>query len=295
MQQDHELSLQFENESRRAETFVARTWRGFSIQFSRLMLPSEYAFSWQGSTHYLAWHDLVLLDGEMVVNGGRPVPGGDLRDKMTFVPSGEALSGWAKPADRLNAFTVLSFEPSVIEDELEARMMQAELPEQIYFREDGLGMTMRKLGAIMADTAGKPSQAYLEAVALTATFELGHALGQRLDPIPGSGELGNRQRQMLLDYIDANLASDIGLEDMAAVCGLTRFHFSRAFKATFGEPPYRFLMRQRIERAKRLLAAGLMPVMEVAAATGFNGSTQFARVFREFEKMTPLEFRRRAV
>lgn len=263
------------------------------MQYSKLKLPSEFSFAWEGETHYLAHHDLVLLDGEIVVNHDQAVPGGDLRDTMTFVPAGLPFAGWARPADRLNAFTVLSFEPTVIEDEVQASVHQQDIPQRIYFREGILGATMKKLGQIMSTTDGQASQAYIEAVALTATLELGNVFRQQPARFPSSGELNNRQRILLVEYIEANIASDIGLDDMASVCGLTRFHFSRAFKSTFGEPPYRYLTRQRIDLAKRLLASGSLSVAEIATACGFNGAPQFARAFRELEHMSPTDFRRR--
>ena len=115
-----ELQIQFQDSGADAEIALAKSWRGVSVQFSRLRLPAEYAFRWEGNSHYLCYHDLVLIDGEMEILGEAPIAGGDLRDKMTYVPVGQTIDGWAKPADRLNAFTVVCFDPNVMEEELQA-------------------------------------------------------------------------------------------------------------------------------------------------------------------------------
>nr|WP_281413866.1 AraC family transcriptional regulator [Rhizobium rhizoryzae] len=106
------------------------------------------------------------------------------------------------------------------------------------------------------------------------------------------GELSQSQRRLVLDYIEANLASDIGLDDLAAVAVMTRFHFSRAFKATFGEPPYKFVIRRRIERARKMLAETRLSVADIAAACGFSNGSQFTRTFRDTVGVPPLLFRK---
>lgn len=119
MERKGELQIQFREGEADAEIVTAKSWRGVSVQFSRLRLPAEYEFSWDGSSHYLCYHDLVLTDGEMEVLGGAPIAGRDLRDQMTYVPAGHAIHGWAKPVNRLNSFTVVCFDPAAMEAELQ--------------------------------------------------------------------------------------------------------------------------------------------------------------------------------
>lgn len=112
------------------------------FQYSRLKLPINYEFKREGACHYLAHHDLVLLDGEMDVVGDSPIAGRDLRDRMTFAPEGQALTGWAKPADRMNAFTIVCFDPSVMHEELQAEFASLEARPHIYFQDELLNSTM---------------------------------------------------------------------------------------------------------------------------------------------------------
>ncbi len=94
------------------------------------------------------------------------------------------------------------------------------------------------------------------------------------------------------DYIDAHLAADIDLDDLAAIAGLSRYHFSRTFHAATGLPPYRFLIHRRIEAAKVMLLGHQVPIAEIAKTCGFNSRAQFAAMFRRTFGTSPAQFRR---
>lgn len=296
MEKKPELQLEFREGADSAEIHTAFESAGLTVQYSRLVLPVEYEFRWDGGTHYLAHHDLVLLDGEMEVVGEKTVPGGDIRDLMTFVPAGQAIEGWAKPANRLNAFTVVCFDPDAMEGELQREFNGFEAQPQIYFKEEDLGATMRKLGRLMADQSAPVSRIYAETLGLAAALEMYRISTRPSEPATdnGAGKLSNAQCRLVQGYIEENLAADIGLDQIASVSGLTRFHFSRAFKASFGVPPYQYVNQRRIEKAKQILATTGLPVSSVAEACGFNSVSQFGRAFRGFVGQTPLAFRKSA-
>jgi AraC family transcriptional regulator len=289
-----ELQLEFKEQEAIAEIQTARSWRGITAQFSRLQLPAEYEFKWDGHSHYLAHHDLVLLDGEMEVLGEKPIAGRDLRDQMTFVPLGQTIEGWSKPTDRLNTFTVVCFDPAAMEEELQAEFNGTDPRPNIYFKDTELGTTMRKLGRLMADDTRPTARVYAETLGLTAALEMFRIVQADTKQIKTTGTLSQSQAKAVKDYIEENLARDIGLDDLAAVCNLTRFHFSRAFKTTFGQPPYRYLNTRRVELAKQMLATTRFAVADIALSCGFNGVSQFGRSFKDVVGETPLEFRRRS-
>jgi AraC family transcriptional regulator len=296
MASKHELNLDFRDDAQPVETNATKSWHGISVQYSRLKLPSEYEFQWDGRCHYLAYHDLILLDGEMEVAGDKPIAGADLRGQLTFVPEGQGLTGWAKPADRINAFTVVYFEPSAMREELQTDFPSLEAQPSIYFRDELLGATMKKLATMMADEQRPVSQMYAETLGLTAALEM-FRLAQEGSIAPtsiASGNLGRSRQDLVLNYIAENLGRDFGLDELASLCGLTRFHFARAFKATFSETPHQYVLSRRLERAMNLLAKSRLPISEIASVTGFGGTSQFARSFKAATGKTPLEFRRSA-
>ena len=289
-----ELELSFREPSASPDIHATHTWRGMMAQYSRLRLPGEYEFSWSGNCHYLAYHDLLLDDGEMEVTGERPVVGGDLRDKMTFVPAGQTIRGWANPSDRLNAFTVVCFDPSAMDEELESAFHAIEPRPDIYFRDDYLAALLRRLGTLMADREGPASRIHIETLGLTAALEMLRINSEKRRDETGKavGQLSQSQRSLVRSYIDANIARDIGLDELAGLCGVSRFHFCRAFKATFGETAFQFVTMRRIDKARQMLGETRLPVAAVAKACGFSGASQFSRTFRSIAGTTPLAFRR---
>ena len=84
----------------------------------------------------------------------------------------------------------------------------------------------------------------------------------------------------MLDYCQERLSEKIGLEDLAALCGLSRFQFLRRFAHSFGLTPHAWLVRLRLERACAALAGSGLSVAQVAAEVGFYDQSHFNRAFR---------------
>ena len=85
------------------------------------------------------------------------------------------------------------------------------------------------------------------------------------------------------DFVDARYPEAISVEDLAAVAGLSRAHFSRMFTKTFGESPHAYLQSRRLERAAALLRYTDRSVAEICVMVGLQSigsfTTSFARVF----------------
>lgn len=92
-----------------------------------------------------------------------------------------------------------------------------------------------------------------------------------------------RAKDMLSHHLDGNLS----LSDLAEACGLSVRHFSRAFKATTGEPPHRWLLRQRVEHAKERLAYTGESLGGIALVCGFADQSHFSRVFPGIHRVHP--------
>ena len=104
--------------------------------------------------------------------------------------------------------------------------------------------------------------------------------------------LDRRQLAAVLEYFESNMSVSIGLAEVAAVAHVSRFHFSRLFKASTGSSPMAYLERSRIDRAQSLLRSGSMRLSEVAAATGFADPSHFIRRFRVHTGITPGRYER---
>jgi AraC family transcriptional regulator len=91
--------------------------------------------------------------------------------------------------------------------------------------------------------------------------------------------------------MDAYLAAPFDLDELADLCGMSRFHFSRAFHNTMGQSPSRWFIRRRVERAKDLLRDTDKQIIEVAAAIGYDSPSHFAKVFRVETGLSPKRYR----
>lgn len=96
-----------------------------------------------------------------------------------------------------------------------------------------------------------------------------------------------------IERLRAQPASPVTLDELAAHAGLDKFHLCRAFRAQVGLPPYAYLTRLRIMRAKQLLDGGARP-SELAAQVGFCDQSQLHRHFRRLVGTTPGAYARRA-
>ena len=95
------------------------------------------------------------------------------------------------------------------------------------------------------------------------------------------------------DYADRHHTEPLDLDTLAAVAGLSRFHFQRLFTATYGMSPAVYLSRRRLERAQDLLRSTNLTVTEVCHAVGFASLGSFSARFRELVGETPSDFQRR--
>jgi AraC-like DNA-binding protein len=93
------------------------------------------------------------------------------------------------------------------------------------------------------------------------------------------------------DFVDAHYAEPIDVDEMARVAGYSRAHFTRAFKAAFGESPRAYLLTRRLERAASLLRGTDWPVAEVCWSVGLSSVGSFTTTFTRTFGMTPTAWR----
>ncbi len=105
---------------------------------------------------------------------------------------------------------------------------------------------------------------------------------------------GNYKKlQPLTAFIEKNYMLPLSLEDMSRVIGASPQHVCRIFRQTLNMRPFEYITRVRLQRAKEILAGQDTPQLaKVASLTGFNDTSYFCAVFKEYEGMTPVEFRK---
>ncbi|PZD73253.1 Exoenzyme S synthesis regulatory protein ExsA [Acaryochloris thomasi RCC1774] len=103
--------------------------------------------------------------------------------------------------------------------------------------------------------------------------------------------MGNKRLRNVLEYIDTHLDQEIGLADLAAVAKMSQHHLSPMFKQSTGLPPYRYVLQQRIQRAKQLLKQDSLSITDVALSSGFADQSHLTKHFRKSVGVTPKAYR----
>jgi AraC-like DNA-binding protein len=95
------------------------------------------------------------------------------------------------------------------------------------------------------------------------------------------------------DLADARYFEPLGVDDMACAAGLSRAHFSREFRRTFGEPPHSYLLTRRLERAAALLRSTDQSVAEICFSVGLQSVGSFTSSFTRTFALSPTAYRAR--
>ena len=107
-----------------------------------------------------------------------------------------------------------------------------------------------------------------------------------------TSRLSSVQIAKVNEYIEQHLDQKIGLTELAALVGLSEYHFIRQYKASTGYTPYQYLVWRRVEQAKGLLSHPTLPITDIALRLGFSDGSHFARVFRKLTGLSPRKYRR---
>jgi AraC-like DNA-binding protein len=101
----------------------------------------------------------------------------------------------------------------------------------------------------------------------------------------------NRRLLRARDAMDRAYAEPLNVPAIAAVAHLSEAHFTRSFRATFGETPHRYLQRRRVERSMFLLRETDRTVTDICFDVGFMSLGTFSRTFRQIVGETPSDYR----
>lgn len=106
------------------------------------------------------------------------------------------------------------------------------------------------------------------------------------------GGLAAWQLRRVRDHVEQHLDSSIVIEDLASIAKLSPGHFCRAFKASTGDTPHGYIVRQRIRRAQTLMLSTREALSQIACACGLTDQAHLTRLFRKLVNDTPLAWRR---
>jgi AraC family transcriptional regulator len=156
--------------------------------------------------------------------------------------------------------------------------------------------TLYSLGQALLPALRNPqssSQLFVDHVALGILAHAAHRYGRVLAKETAvRGGLATWQIRRATEFLEANLQGNTSLYSVAAECELSVSHFARAFRKTFGQPPYRWLIERRIDMAKTYLLHSDLPLADIALRCGFADQSALNKSFMRFVKQSPGEWRR---
>jgi AraC family transcriptional regulator len=124
-----------------------------------------------------------------------------------------------------------------------------------------------------------------------AAHLLGNYTVDRWRPSVRGPSLDAKRLRRVLDFMEARLADDVSLDDLAREACLSPYHFSRLFSEATGQSPHRYLTALRVRAAQKMLMSENAALAEVALDAGFGSQASFARAFRKITGIAPGQYR----
>ena len=283
--------MEIEWKSQKVEPYLfkqASEWPGIRIHRAKVQ-PGRML------EHTNTFHEVNVaiagrLTTEKISANGRLITTKGTSGNLCITPAGQPIwASWNKPLDNMGIALDAAFVDRAAEENGFAGGFEfAELYKQSDPLIQHLGLTL------LAGADGEAPSGRLFTDSLIQTLIL-HLLTNYGTSKPSmrsiSGGLSGHKLRRVKEFIDANLEDDLSLAEISAAADLSQFHFARAFRKSTGLTPQQFVMQQRIERAKQLLAGNDLPLVEISLRTGFKNQSHFTSLFRKFTNLTPKTWR----
>ena len=282
------VQLKFRDHRSFPDARYRQSWTGFAVECVEMNTAREFEYDWEGGSHYLAVHDIVLSDGEVAVAGQTDARQIDLRGRLTFVPQAARVCGWSRLVEGSHGYTAMFFDPGLAEAEYARPLFGAAPRPLLYFEDVRLRNTLERVKRLVT-REDETDLLAAETLGLLAVLQLFPCQDRPIVPI--SGQLTLSQQRRLRDFVEARLSSVILLSEMAELVGLSRYHFARSFARTYGRPPHQYLLSRRISLAASMLATGSLPIAEIAGLTGFASPARLSTAFKRITGRSPRSFR----
>lgn len=236
----------------------------------------------------LVFDEGSFVDGERCINGARAGTPGPLDRGIDIVPAKVDFFARADSGSNIAATLISIYE----EEAVIALGINSEslLIPALNLEGDLLNALAARLRQAMQQAT---NPRYLETMIALLFQEVLRTQDEScsLRQYRASGGLSPRTRRLARDFLHENLDRDIDLDTLASYVGLSRFHFTREFKTSFGVPPHKYLLNLRIQRASELLRETIRPITDIALDVGFSCSSDFSRAFKQIMNCCPREFR----
>jgi AraC-like DNA-binding protein len=227
-------------------------------------------------------------EGEDFIEGRRVAFTPRRPGSVVFLPAHSEWRGWDE-GDATGSYLFVSIDTAFIERAIGSDHI-ASLRPAIGFRNTTIETCLQRIAAELKNpdpisvimVESQAIQLFIQMVRL-------NGLGQE----PAKGGLSPFDLKRVVAIIEDRLGDPPSLDEMAREIGVSRRHFSRAFKQSTGKSPHAFVAAHRLARAVDLLRTTELSATEIAFDCGFASSSHFTYAFKRAYGTGPLEFRRR--
>jgi AraC family transcriptional regulator len=262
-------------------------WSGFEVH--RYSLPP-----WETPEHSLTQHVIIVHHAAEPMGGEVRVAGSKVRrllqDGAVSVAPARIpyISAWEKAGDCVT----ISIDPSTVTEiaRADGRIDKFELCPQ-YAIQDPFIVEVAGILESQVESPNVASRLYAESLAAALAAHLLSKYSNVTLRECGSLTIGKSQLQRGIEFINEHLESDVSLAEIAGAANMSKFHFAKSFRKAMGISPHQYLIKQRMDRARKMLRAADVSIDEIAVRVGYGNKSHFCTQFRKTVGTTPHRYR----
>ena len=268
-------------------TSCGLNWAGVEVHRFRLS---------RGETQEHSYPQLcvILTHSSTPVNGELFIAGQCVRAKLSTGTVSIAPSALPHKTSRDSPceVTVIHLDPAIV-TEIARAETGCDVPE-ILAQYGIVDPLIRSIGMMLdAELSAEhpSSRVYAESLAAALAAQVFAKYASRVPKGSQSPRANRTQLRRSIDFINDNLHQDLTLAEIASVANMSKYHFAKSFRQLVGIPPHRYLVKVRIEKARKLLALDTLSVEEIANRVGYSDKGHFAAQFIKIMGVSPNRYR----
>lgn len=239
-------------------------------------LEAQLSFFRKGSSGTFLTHSVVGRSHSMSVAPG----------SVAFIPHNQPhRTHWQGDGELLHMYFSLDFMSKVAESGYSAGLLHP-----LSYQQES---TINTIGQCLSDEfywSGQLQPEFVDHARFLIAKRLLHIM-EADESKASSGLLGVKRLQPAVEFLNEHSETHTSLADLAALCGVSIYHFARSFSAQLGCAPFEYQRALRLEKAKELLCESHLPIEAVGIAVGIESASNFARLFRRTVGLSPSEYR----
>jgi AraC family transcriptional regulator len=206
---------------------------------------------------------------------------------VAFIPHNQPHRiHWQGDGELLHMYFSLDFMAKVTESGYSAGLLRP-----LSYRQES---TINTIGRCLLDEfywSGQLQSDFVDHARFLIAARLLHIMEADQAKAP-SGLLGVKRLQPAVEFLNEHSETHTSLVDLAALCGVSIYHFARSFSAQLGCAPFEYQRALRLEKARELLRESDLAVETVGITVGIENASNFSRLFRRTVGLSPSEYRR---